>query len=282
MKLRIPIVLLFLAHISTAGVTPVDDALRAKFKLDSFYEKSVTLEGFPILGSAKAMDAGLEEAAIIIGSMLKGREDILKALAANYVRLAIMATKELTCDVPEHSDLTPKARWNRRARGLGATPIRPAVSCGEENLLNCENDPYPNENILIHEFAHSIHQLALNTIDSSFDKRLKSAFKEAIANGKWKGTYAATNHDEYWAEGVQSWFDSNRENDAIHNHVNTRAELVEYDPVLASLCKEVFGDNPWRYRRADNPARLNEPHLKNLDRAKLPKFAWPTAAASSQ
>ena len=34
------------------------------------------------------------------------------------------------------------------------------------------------------------------------------------------------NHHEYFAEGVQSWFDNNRENDHDHNHVNTRAELL--------------------------------------------------------
>ena len=39
--------------------------------------------------------------------------------------------------------MTPKAYWDKRARGLGATPERPAVSCGEENLLNLQGDWYP-------------------------------------------------------------------------------------------------------------------------------------------
>ena len=43
------------------------------------------------------------------------------------------------------------------------------------------------------------------------------------------------NDREYFAEGVQSWFDNNREPDHDHNHVNTRAELIEYDPALAAL-----------------------------------------------
>ncbi|RYD47507.1 MAG: hypothetical protein EOP85_05335, partial [Verrucomicrobiaceae bacterium] len=76
------------------------------------------------------------------------------------------------------------------------------------------------------------------------------------------------------AEAVQSWFGTNRENDAIHNHVNTREELIEYDPALAKLCEEIFGKNKWQYRRADDRARRNEPHLKDLDRSKLPVFAW--------
>ena len=44
-----------------------------------------------------------------------------------------------------------------------------------------------------------------------------------MEEGLWKGKYASVNHHEYFAEGVQSWFDNNRENDHDHNHVNTRA-----------------------------------------------------------
>ena len=73
---------------------------------------------------------------------------------------------------------------------------------------------------------------------------------------------------------MQSWFGTNRVNDHDHNHVNTRAELVDYDPAVAKLCQEVFGDNNWRYIRADDPSRAHEPHLKNLDRTELSSFGW--------
>ena len=38
------------------------------------------------------------------------------------------------------------------------------------------------------------------------------------------------NHAECFAEGVQNWFDDNRDSDAEHNRINTRAELLDYDP----------------------------------------------------
>ena len=63
-----------------------------------------------------------------------------------------------------------------------------------------------------------------------------------MAKGLWAKKYAATNRHEYWAEAVQSWFGTNREPDHDHNHVNTREELIEYDPAIAELCAEVFGD----------------------------------------
>ena len=54
-----------------------------------------------------------------------------------------------------------------------------------------------------------------------------------MGEGIWEGTYAATNPREYFAEGVQSWFGTNRENDSEHNEVDTREELVSYDTRLA-------------------------------------------------
>jgi hypothetical protein len=182
----------------------------------------------------------------------------------------------LTTDVPEHSDLTPKQYWDRRARGLGATKERPSVSGAEENLLCLKGDPYRNENITIHEFAHAVHLMAVNEVDKTFDQRLREAFEAAKAGGLWKETYALTNDREYFAEGVQSWFDCNAPKGHEHNGVDTREKLRAYDPGLAKLCTEVFGDGEWRYERPDSPRRLKEPgHLAGFDRGAAPAFAWP-------
>ena len=116
-----------------------------------------------------------------------------------------MAPDEMTTDVPEQRDMKPKDYWDRRARGLGGR----VCSCGEENLLNLPGDRYPVENILIHEFSHTIHNFGLRSVDPKFDERLKSIYEQAVADGIWKDTYAATNREEYWAEGVQDYFDCN-------------------------------------------------------------------------
>ena len=93
-------------------------------------------------------------------------------LNRNKARYAVMARDEFTTDISEHSDLKPSQYWDRRARGLGATFARPAVSCGEENLLGLPGDPYAKENILIHEFAHALHQMALIQLDNSFQNQI--------------------------------------------------------------------------------------------------------------
>ena len=247
-------------------------AVRKTFNLDPFYEQWIDVEGLPVVASAKVNPYAVKEAAWLIRQMIGHRQDILQALAENNVRFAVMAYNELTTQIPEHSDLQPASYWDRRARGLGSTPARPAVSCGEENLLNYSGDPYSTENILVHEFAHAIHQMGLNTVDPSFDDRLKVAFDAAVEKGLWKNTYAITNKAEYWAEGTQSWFDTNRANDDQHNHVDTRDKLKEYDPALAALLTEVFGDTDWRYTQAITRTHLL--HLQGFNPEASPKFEW--------
>ena len=75
----------------------------------------------------------------------------------NGVFLVVMAYDEYTTDVPEQRAMKPRVYWDRRARGLGGSP----VSCAEENVLCFPGDPYSTENILIHEFAHTVHGMGL-------------------------------------------------------------------------------------------------------------------------
>jgi hypothetical protein len=214
--------------------------------------------------------------------MVGHRPEILVELARRRVRFVVMAPTEMTTDVPEHSDLVPKPYWDRRARGLGATEARPAVSCGEENLLTLAGDPYSTENILLHEFAHAVHEMALSKLDETFDGRLAAAYASAISEGLWSGTYAATNRMEYWAEGAQSWFDTNRTNDDQHNDVGTRDRLKDYDPRLAKLLTEAFGDREWRYRKPATRPVAERMHLAGFDPSEAPTFAWPARPSSKE
>ena len=258
-----------------ALVTAPPKAEVERLGLDPFYRRYVSAGGLPVVASAAVSPYALLEARYLIDRMLDGRDDIRQKLIENKVRFSIMATTEMTTAIPEHATLEPGKYWDRRARGLGATKHRPSVSCGEENLLRYPGDPYHEESILLHEFAHAIHHMALVDLDTKFDERLKQTYEAAIHVGLWKGKYAATNRAEYWAEGVQSWFDDNREDDHDHNHVNTRKELREYDPGLARLCQNVFGDKPWRYQKPAERDVAGRAHLHGYDAEDAPRFRWP-------
>lgn len=223
----------------------------ASLGVDAFYVKYLDADGLPVLGSAKPSDAALRQACRVVRQMLSFRPAIRTAMIGNEARISVMARTEVTTDIPEHADLNtafPGTDWDKRARGLGGTLDRPATSCAEENLLCDATDPYRGENILVHELAHGIDLLGVRESTPTWEARLKDAYTKAIAGGKWKDTYAATNMEEYFAEGVQSYFETNLEAsppNGIHNDVDTRAELLAYDPALHALVAEVFGPAVW-------------------------------------
>jgi hypothetical protein len=62
--------------------------------------------------------------------------------------------------------------------------------------------------------------------------------------------------------------------------VNTREELKAYDPGLAKLVEEVYGDGAWRYVHPSKRRTLE--HLDGFDRATFPPFQWREQERSDQ
>ena len=261
---------------------------QAKDGVPSFYTQRADAHGYPVVASANVNPYGLKEAVYLIDMLLAKRPDVRAAMIKSGSRMCLIAHNEFTTDQPEfarlgekpHSDFpkfTGREYYDARARGLGGSQTDPFCSCAEENLLGYPGDPYEKENILIHEFAHNIHLRGMMNVDPTFDARVERAYADAMQAGLWKGKYASVNHHEYFAEGVQSWFDNNRINDTDHNHVHLRSQLIEYDPGLAALCREVFGDTELRYTK---PATRLTGHLAGYDPGQAPKFEWPDRLAN--
>jgi hypothetical protein len=211
------------------------------------------------------------EANYLIREMFAYRHDILKALIDADLRFVVIAENEKVTDVPEYHDLQRKRWWNNQRRSPGYNRRRSIISCTEENLLNRPNDKNAGECVLIGQFARALHQvtglrevdkefeskkkqqyeLHVKRMDKQFDEKLAGLFDKAKREGLWEATVAGKTSGDYWAEGVQSWFDANREGGREHNHVNTREELEAYDPDLAKLVAEIFRHNErvdWRYQ----------------------------------
>jgi len=270
------LMLLAMPALAQRKVEAVSDEVREQFALDPFYNKILNADGLLFLGSDKVPDEAFEEAAFLIDNVLKGRDDIRAAIAKLEIRIVIMNVDEFTTDVPEHRGLAEQDKdwWDRRARGLGARGYRSAMSCGVENLLQYKGDPYSDENILIHEFAHTIDDAGLAEVDKAFEGKLKDCYEKAMAEGLWKTAYATTNQSEYWAELVQIWFFCNPPH-ARHDHIdiNTRDELKSYDPRAYELLEYVFRDNDYQY--AFPMDRKDKAHLAPWDFANATAFDWP-------
>lgn len=214
--------------------------------LDSFYKKYTNVNGIHIISSHRVPDSAIYAACRTIEFITSALpEAVHEQMVSKNTRVGIMARYEGTTDIPEHAHLAndTSLNWDLRARGLGGTLELPLTTCAEENLLCYQIDKYHAEDILIHEFAHSIHGIGILPLYPGFNARLQEKLDKAIAEGKYANTYAATNIWEYWAEGVQNWFDVNAEvpvADGKHNYVNTREELKVYDPELYAILSEFF------------------------------------------
>lgn len=217
-------------------------------KLDSFYKRYLNANGIHIVCSQKVPDAAILKAYEIVTFMTNDLpKPVLKNMQNHGVRVGVMGRYEGTTDIPEHAYLKDDTtlNWDLRARGLGGDLDLPLTTCAEENLLCYQIDKYHAEDILIHEFAHTIHFVGIMPLDSSFNAHLKKCMDEAIAIGKYENTYAITNIYEYWAEGVQNWFNTNAEvaiTDGKHNQVNTREEMKHYDPALYKIINKYFSN----------------------------------------
>lgn len=219
----------------------------ASLGLNSFYKKYVDASGIPIISSENVADQALLNARNIVVEMVKTIPAVKAKMIENHMRVGVIGKNERPTQMPEYSDLYtafPGTDWDNRARAYGATIERPLTTNCEENLLCLQNiDRYKGEELLSHEFSHAIHELGLRFTNPNFDSQLQAAFNNAIANNLWANTYARTDVREYWAEGVQCWFNCNLEAipaNGVHNQVNTRAELQTYDPMLYNLIKTYF------------------------------------------
>ena len=93
--------------------------------------------------------------------------------------------------------------------------------------------------------------------------------KVLIVFGGDKPCYASRNRAEYWAEIYQCWYNTNRTMDHDHNHIHTREQLIQYDPMGAKLCEDVLGKPDWLF--VSPRLRAGQAHLKNYDPSKAPK-----------
>ncbi|NLY11396.1 MAG: hypothetical protein GX020_06905 [Firmicutes bacterium] len=219
--------------------------------LHEFYKKYYkSASGIHICSSEKVKDDTFIVVASVADVMLSKREDIRQALIEQKCRIGIMAADEITTDIPEHSRF-PQLNW---ARGLGGYKGNAFSTCGEENIWREENDRYKREYILPHEFGHTIHLAGIQVGAPDLFEEIKDAYQEAVSKGLWQNTYAGSNEAEYFAEGVQFWFNVGNytldgKPNGVHNHVHNRKLLKEYDIRLYNIMADVFPETllpkPW-------------------------------------
>ena len=196
--------------------------------------------------------------------MLAKRPDLREAMVGRKMRVCVMAQSESTTDLPEQRDwkkprpddrrltadekqnyerrigrLTDKEYWDRRAGGwAGTRPPAPRKTC------SATRGPATSAKTSSSTSSHTASWTsASGTPSRNSTTRSCAAYEDAMAQGLWKGHYASTNPNEYWAEGTQTWFWSNYEYVDGDRRVQSPDDLEQYDPRLFALLARVYPDH---------------------------------------
>jgi hypothetical protein len=158
-----------------------------------------------------------------------------------------------------------KGIWND---GRAAQRYRRIKSETPVSLFDALVNSFPKQQPELIKACLDRGDILVNGEPTNSAARVNKADKILIVFGGPKECYAHKNRAEYWAEGVQCWYDTNRTMDHDHNHIKTREQLEVYDPALAELCRDVLGEPQWRF--VSPRERVGTDHLASYDPGKSP------------
>ena len=155
--------------------------------------------------------------------------------------------------------------------GYAAQRFRRVKSATPVSLLDALAKSFPDQTPELLRACLDGGDILVNGQPTKADVQVTKDDKVLIVFGGPKPTYSLASRAEYWAEGLQDWYDTNRTMDHDHNHINTRDQFKTYDPELAQLCADVLGDSEWRF--VSPRLRAGTGHLASYDPATAPKVA---------
>jgi hypothetical protein len=253
------------------SVTPTT----TKFRIDPYYTKFTYAREFTVLGSRQVSDEALLKANDTIRKMFAYRHDILKAMIVDGARLVVLGRAETLSDLPELRHLKDSTDADE-VRYLDYTPALKLMVVPEENVLGLPGEPFAGKAMVVSVMARGLYhvtglrpvdpgfearrgkqqyELRVKRMDVEFDHRLEKLHKDALGKGLWKGTPAARSRVEYWAAGVEAYFDAAGDGQApslADRPITTREALKAYDPDLYALVDETMAYKEhvdWRFKR---------------------------------
>jgi hypothetical protein len=156
--------------------------------------------------------------------------------------------------------------WND---GRAAQRYRRIKSDDPVSLFESLKKSFPGEDPKLIRKCLNGGDILVNGQKTTANVKVNKDDKVLIVFGGDKRCYASRNRAEYWAEIYQCWYNTNRTMDHDHNHIHTREQLIQYDPMGAKLCEDVLGKPDWLF--VSPRLRAGQAHLKNYDPSKAPK-----------
>ncbi|XP_062574547.1 uncharacterized protein LOC134236392 isoform X2 [Saccostrea cucullata] len=192
-------------------------------------------------------DRGHYLAALVAARMTKHMPTSIFSTLARYAKISVFAHGQDTTIFPEfvaerdtswcrntcagscYSTCTVDGRKYTTLAGVGGK----TCSVLEDNLLCDAYDPYRHTyNVLVHEFAHTVHK----HLPTSIRSQITAAYNNARYHSLWTASsYAMSDEREYWAEGAGSFFMVDKHptatggmNTCGHTHCQTEQEARYY------------------------------------------------------
>ena len=196
-------------------------------------------------------------------------------MIADGARLVVLGRHEKLCDLPEFQDARKKPVFDE-VRYLDYTPSLKLMVVSEENVLRLPKEPFAGKHMVVSVFAKGLYhvtalrpvlvdfdkqrnkqqyELRVKRLDIEFDRSLLNIYDTACKSGLWKGAPAARDRVEYWAAGVEAYFDAAGAGHPPHyadRPITTREALKTHDPALYSLVDETMAYKEhvdWRANR---------------------------------
>ncbi|HPO69396.1 MAG TPA: hypothetical protein PKV53_03705 [Anaerohalosphaeraceae bacterium] len=238
------------------SVIPVPSDLET----DPVFRHYVWCRGFSIFGTAGVSEAALLEADRIVRNMFRYRHDVLKALIDGGLELAVYEDGQKPANL---TALNPAAFVDAQDPNRPAVTLPKRLRFGvpQSNLLDGLNSR-PNEaSMLIGAMAKALllytgfrevdpaydsrrlkqqYEKDLERLDRRTYEKVRQLYQRAMEQGLWKGTAAAQNAFDYFAAGVQAFFDGGSLTAADGQPLGTRQHLQEHDPRLEAFISGLF------------------------------------------
>jgi hypothetical protein len=203
-----------------------------------FYAKRVVYRGIAIKAHASVEDRALLGARDKVARMLRSLPHVRENLAAAGAELHVIGAGQATSDLPENRHMKGRPFDGRltideRTRGIGGL----LASCGEENLLKLAHDRYTGRDICTHEFAHAIYAVGM---DDATRQAVAARYASARQQGLWRGLFAETNADEFFAELTMWYFGSQGDPGRLARVEPGAAWLAAHDPQSYELLDRFY------------------------------------------
>ena len=219
---------------------------------EPFYQKEIMLDcGVKVLGTANVRQDAMTTAEAMLKVILANKE-IAKRMGDAGCMMGIYGEGEIAFDIPEHRFTYDEAYLY--VEGFGGTQL---ASIKDANVLRLKTGNYttgyPDESILTHEFAHTVHSFGLSQAQQ---QELYNIYTSARKAGKWENSYAGSNEYEYFATLSAIWFNAMDDTldgrwDGVRGPINTRAELKVYDRAAYDFLSTIYVSDqylpsPWQ------------------------------------